>query len=86
MHAGYNNFFASSVVAKACNFALLCFQVALLSSHFQLEVKPTHYLHPTTDKLSRHACTLFCPMGGGNRCSGAVLGGLQLELEAFKLA
>jgi hypothetical protein len=36
---------------------LLCF--ALLSSHFQ--VKPTHSLHTTTDKLSRHAYTLPCP-------------------------
>ncbi len=34
----------------------ICF--ALLSSHFQ--VKPTHSLHTTTDKLSRHAYTLPC--------------------------
>jgi hypothetical protein len=39
---------------------VLCF--ALLSSHFQ--VKPTHSLHTTTDKLSRHACTLPCPVRG----------------------
>ncbi len=34
------------------------FAFALLSSHFQ--VKPTHSLHTTTDKLSRHCviCTL----------------------------
>jgi hypothetical protein len=37
---------------------------ALLSSHFQ--VKPTHNLHTTTDKLSRHAYTLPCPMRGGS--------------------
>ena len=41
---------------------MLCF--ALLSSHFQ--VKPTHSLHTTTGKLSRHAYTLPCPMGGGS--------------------
>ena len=41
---------------------LLCF--ALLSSH--LQVKPTHSLHTTTHKLSRHAYTLPCPMGGGS--------------------
>ncbi len=45
---------------------MFCF--ALLSSHFQ--VKPTHSLHTTTDKLSRHAYTLPCPMRGGSywRC------------------
>ncbi len=43
-------------------FKLLCF--ALLSSHFQ--VKPTHSLHTTTDKLSRHAYTLPCPVRGGS--------------------
>jgi hypothetical protein len=37
---------------------------ALLSSHFQ--VKPTHSLHTTTDKLSRHAYTLPCPVRGGS--------------------
>ena len=41
---------------------VLCF--ALLSSHFQ--VKPTHSLHTTTDKLSRHAYTLPCPVRGGS--------------------
>ncbi len=41
-----------------------CISFALLSSHFQ--VKPTHSLHTPTDKLSRHAYTLPCPMGGGS--------------------
>ena len=43
-------------VSGFCCFAVLC--CALLASHFQ--VKPTHRLHPTTDKLSRHAYTLLC--------------------------
>jgi hypothetical protein len=43
--------------------ALLCF-FFLFSSHFQ--VKPTHSLHTTTDKLSRHAYTLPCPVRGGS--------------------
>jgi hypothetical protein len=48
--------------SHASGLSLLC--LALLSSHFQ--VKPAHSLHTTTDKLSRHAHTLPCLMGGGS--------------------
>ena len=64
---------------------MLCFALPVLSSQFQ--VKPTHSLRTTTDKLSRRAYTLRLPclMGGGSydavdtidvqAPSGAVLGG-----------
>jgi hypothetical protein len=53
--------------------SLLCFALpvlCLLSSHFQ--VKPTHSLHTTADKLSTHAYTLPCPMGGASGSYDAV--------------
>jgi hypothetical protein len=54
------------VCTQATKLQLFALLWALPSSHFR--VKPTHSLHTTTDKLSRHAYTLpsSCPMGGGS--------------------